>query len=65
MTVSDRIRIVKLGFAAECAARGKTHLASLARYAVMPAEFASLPNSVHACEDIGRRALKEYLEKPA
>ena len=61
LTVSQRIRIVRLGFLAACAELNKAHAAKLARYATMPHEWASLPNSVHACEDIGRRALQELL----
>ncbi len=63
LSVSQRIRIVKLGFQAQCAVLNKPHLAYMAKYAVLPHEFAFLPDSVHACEDIGRRALHEYLEE--
>lgn len=62
LTISQRLRIAKLGFAAECAVRDKSHLVSLAKYVVLPADYAALPNSVQACEDLGRLALREYLD---
>lgn len=65
LTISQRIRIVRLGFLAACAELNKAHAAKLARYATMPHEWASLPNSVLACEDIGRRAFHELTQEKA
>lgn len=61
LSVSQRIRIVRIAFQAECAVLNKAHCAKLARYATMPHEWQFLPESVHACEDIGRRALREMI----
>ena len=61
LTISQRIRIVRIAFQAECAVLNKAHLVKMSPYAVMPREWQFLPESVHACEDIGRRALHELL----
>jgi hypothetical protein len=65
LTIAMRIRCVKLGFQAECALLDKAHLYKLSAYAIMPLSYKFLPDSVHACEDIGRRALREMLEEEA
>jgi hypothetical protein len=61
LSLQERIRIARLGFSAECASINKAHLAYRSRYAVSPHAFSSLPDSVHACEDYGRRAVHEML----
>lgn len=63
LSVSQRIRIVRLAFQAECAVLNKAHLVRMATYAVMPLDYRWLPESVHGCEDIGRRALHELLSE--
>jgi hypothetical protein len=61
LTLSQRIRIVRMGFQAECAVLNKAHLSKLAGIAIPAQRWSLLPDSVHACEDIGRCALREFL----
>lgn len=59
MTGPERALAVSLGWDSEAIHRGLWGLAGRYRPAAWEAE--SLPQSLRACTDIGRRALEEYL----